>query len=44
MGLHKLYIDWIYLVYYIIILKLVYKNLEFINYKLKIYKGYKESK
>ena len=34
----------IYLVYYITILKLVYKNHELLVYEQDIYKGYKEDK
>ena len=34
----------IYLVYYITILKLVYKNYKPLVYKQDIYKGYKENK
>ena len=33
-----------YLVYYIAMLKLVYKNYELLVYKQDIYKGYKEDK
>ena len=34
----------IYLVYYIAMLKLVYKNYKLLVYKQDIYKGYKEDK
>jgi hypothetical protein len=34
----------IYLVYYIIILELVYRNYKLLVYKQDIYKGYKEDK
>ena len=34
----------IYLVYYIIILELVYRNHELLVYKQDMYKGYKEDK